>query len=93
MGNLSNQLFSGVPDVGSRLVLSGCLLFCTACAGFLGDAIVKTGLLAWDTRSPLQAKTDRRAYESTVRTANCCAAFRLDVACTRAVVAQAFHVV
>lgn len=40
----------------------------------------------------MQAKTDRRAYESMIRMANFCAACKLDVACTRAVVMQALHV-
>jgi len=90
--NLANRLFSGVPDVSHRLVRLGCLYSDAAREGFLGDAFVWTGLPPGDTRSPLQAKADRRAYESIVRTANFCAAFRLDVVCTRAVVVQALHV-
>jgi len=90
--NLANRLFSGVPGVGHRLVRLGCLYSDAARECFLSDAFVWTGLPPGDTRSPLQAKADRRAYESIVRTANFCAAFRLDVACTRAVVVQALHV-
>lgn len=90
--NLANQLVSGAPRVGKRLVKLGCLFSDEARAGFLGNAFVGTCLPPGDTRSPLQAKTDRRAYKSIVHTANYCAALCLDVGCTRAVVKQALHV-
>lgn len=90
--NLANQLVSGAPRVGKRLVKIGCLFSDEARAGFLGNAFVGTCLPPGDTRSPLQAKTDRRAYKSIVHTANYCAALCLDVGCTRAVVKQALHV-
>jgi len=51
--NLANRLFSGVPDVGNRLVRLGCLYSDAAREGFLGDAFVWTGLPPGDTRSPL----------------------------------------
>lgn len=90
--NLVNRLFSGKPDVGGRLVRLGCLFPDPAREGFLGDTFAGTGLPPGDRRTPMQAQTDRRVFESIVRMAKYCAAFRLNVACTRAVVAQALHV-
>lgn len=90
--NLVDRLFSWAPEDGGRLIRLGCLFSDAAREGFLGDTFTGAGLPAGDRRSPMQAKADRRAFESIVRMANFCAAFKLDVTCTRAVVAQALHV-
>lgn len=90
--NLSARLFSAKPEVGGRLIRLGCLFSPAARAGFLGDTFDGVGLPSGDGRSPAQAKADRGSFEAIVHLANYCAAFRLDVECTRAVVEQALHV-
>ncbi|OSX77424.1 hypothetical protein BU14_0150s0036 [Porphyra umbilicalis] len=90
--NLALRLFHGRPDVSGRLIRLGCFFSEAARAGFVRYQFSGTGLPPTDDRTPVTAKADRGAYEAIVNLANFCTTFGLDVACTRAVVAQAVHV-
>ena len=90
--NMVARLFFNKPDVGGRLIRLGCLFSDADRAGFLSDRFSGAALPPDDRRSPATAKSDRAAYEAIVNLAKYCAAFRLDAACTRAVVEQALHV-
>lgn len=89
--NLTARLFFNRPDVGGRLIRLGCLFTEESRRDFLGERFPGTGLPPGDGRSPAQAKADRAVYEAAVHLANFCAAYRLDQACTRAVVKQVVH--
>jgi len=90
--NFALRLFHGRPDVSGRLIRFGCLFSEAARAGFIGEQFAGTGLPPTDDGTPVTAKADRGAYEAIVNLANFCTTFGLDVACTRAVSAQAVHV-
>jgi len=90
--NMVPRLFVNKPDVGGRLIRIGCLFSDANSAGFMGDRFSGAALPPDDRHSPATAKSDRAAYEAIVTLANYCAVFRLEAACTRAVVEQALHV-
>ena len=90
--NLALGLFHGRLDVCGRLIRLVCLFSEAARAGRLGEHFAGTGHPPTDDRTPVTEKADSGTYEAAVNLANFCMTFRLDVACTRAVVAQAVHV-
>jgi len=90
--NLALHLFNGRPDVSGQLIRLGCLFSEAARAGFIGDQFAGTGLPPTDDSAPVPAKADRGAYGAIVNLENFFTTFGLDVACTRAVAAQAVHV-
>jgi len=90
--NLALRLFYRMPDESVPLIRLGCFFSEAARAGFLGDQFAGTGLPLTDDRTPVTAKANRGAYVAIIIQANFCTKLGLDVACTRAVVAQAVHV-
>jgi len=90
--NMVARLFINKHDVGGRLIRLGCFFSDGNRAGFLGDRFSCAALPPEDHRSPAMAKSDRTACEAIVNLANYSAAFRLDAACSRAVVEQVRHV-
>ncbi|KAK1869763.1 hypothetical protein I4F81_012229 [Pyropia yezoensis] len=89
--NLPARLFFNQADLGGWLIRLGCLLSEENRDDFLGERFQGTGLPREDGRSVAQANADRAAYDAAVHLANFCAAYRLNLDCTRAVVKQVVH--
>jgi len=90
--NLALGLFHVRLDVSGRLIRLVCLFSEAARAGLFGEHFAGTGLPPSDDRTPVTEKADRGTYETAVNLASFCMKFRLDMAFSRAVVAQAVHV-